>query len=357
MEEDSNDNSVFALRDQSFPLICTFEAFLKMLERTIINLDRQNFSDMKELTRHRPHKALSKKRTTERQTVHFYAFKVDYWPRFPKYLTKDTSVHLVFAEIMGVIKGSVSSRESLAPISREEYLTRSCRLAPTFASDAERSCVYDIFELYEKLKIERGDVDYIDRVVRIIRAVRSNWSLLRLLQSTFDEVYIDEIQDHRCLDIELFLCFLKDPRGFHLAGDTAQAISHDSTFRFEDIKLLFYEHFAGTRTSAQQGDLAKPQMFSLSKNYRSHQGILALASMVMELIWKGFPETVDKLNPEVGNLSGPKHVLFLECGVDILLSRNVASGEDSERASEFGSDQVILVRDTRSKLSLQNQVG
>ena len=357
MGEDCDDKSVFALRDQSFPLICTFEAFLQMLERTIINLDRQEFSDIKELTRHQAHKLSGKKRTTERQTVHFYVFKVDYWPRFPKYLTKDISVNLVFAEIMGVIKGSVSSQESLAPISREEYLTRSCRLAPTFASDEERSCVYDIFELYEKLKIERGDVDYIDRVVSIIRAVRSDWSLLQLLRSTFDEVYIDEIQDHRCLDIELFLCFLKDPRGFHLAGDTAQAISHDSTFRFADIKLLFYEHFAGSRTSTKQSDIAKPQIFTLSKNYRSHQGILALASMVMEMIWTGFPETVDKLNPEVGTLSGPKPVLFLECAVDILLSRNVAPSEDSERASEFGADQVILVRDTLSKHSLQNQVG
>ena len=357
IEEDSDIISVLTLRDQSFPLICTFDKFLQMLEKTITELDRQNFSDVRQLTGDQPHLSSSTKRSGERRTVDFYVFKVDYWPRLPENLIKEFSVNLVFAEIMGVIKGSVSSRKSLAPISREAYLTRSRRLAPTFASDAERSYVYDMFELYEKLKVGWGDIDYIDRVVRVLKAVRKDSSLRQLLRSTFDEIYIDEIQDHRCLDIELFLCFLKDARGFHLAGDTAQAISHDSTFRFADIKTLFYEHFAETGASIQQRDLAKPHMFTLSRNYRSHQGILNLASMVMEMIWKGFPETVDKLNPEFGNLSGPKPVLFLECGVDILLSRNVASSEISEHAAYFGAEQVILVRDTRTKTSLQDQVG
>ena len=36
-----------------------------------------------------------------------------------------------------------------------------------------------------------------------------------------------------------------------------------------------------------QAQLAQPTMFALSKNYRSHQGILALASQVMDWLWKG----------------------------------------------------------------------
>jgi hypothetical protein len=84
--------------------------------------------------------------------------------------------------------------------------------------------------------------------------------------------------------------------------------------------------------SAKQGQLARPTLFTLSKNYRSHQGVLALASLVMEMLWNGnivvsfsllswatrltetagFPETVDKLEPEIGQLSGPKPVLFGE---------------------------------------------
>ena len=354
VEEDSENDSVLTLRDQSFPLICTFERFLRILENTIVELDRQNFEN---LFRHQMHGITSTRHQPSRQSVDFYAFKVIYWPRFSQDLTKDLPVNLVFAEIMGVIKGSVFSRQSLAPISREEYLTRSCRMAPTFVSEAERLCVYDIFGLYEKLKVERGDVDDVDRVVRILRAVRRDSSLRQLLRSTFDEIYVDEIQDHRCLDTELFLSLLKDVRGLHCASDTAQAISQDSTFRFSDMKRLFHEHLAEISALTKQSELPEPQMFTLSRNYRSHQEVLAVSSLFRSMICKGFPDTVDKLDPEVGILSGPKPVLFLGCDVDILHTRNVALSKLSERATDFGAEQVVLVRDTKSKMNLQDQVG
>lgn len=74
---------------------------------------------------------------------------------------------------------------------------------------------------------------------------------------------------------------------YFLAGDTAQAISQDSTFQFSDIKRLFHEHFSASGAAANQKDIAQMEKFSLSKNYRSHHGILAVASFVMALLWKG----------------------------------------------------------------------
>lgn len=74
---------------------------------------------------------------------------------------------------------------------------------------------------------------------------------------------------------------------FSTAGDSAQCISRDSTFRFANIKALFYEHFSGSPAARLNPDLAKPELFCLSRNFRSHQGILSLASFVMELLWKG----------------------------------------------------------------------
>ena len=356
-EEDSANNTVLTLRDESFPLVCTWESFLGILENTSLKLHRQDFDTMGEPTDRQFDELANTKNSAHGQLVDFQAFKLDYWPHLSHALTKDLSVNLVFAEIMGVIKGSASSRGSLAPLSREEYLTRSCRLAPTFALEAERSRVYEIFKMYEKLKLEMCGADYVDRVVRLLRAVRRDPSLKQLLRSTFDEVYIDEIQDQRCLDIELLLSFIRDGRGFHFAGDTAQAISQDSTFRFSDIKALFYEHFVAASASTNQRELAHPEMFTLSKNYRSHQGILALASLVMGMIWKGFPQTVDKLDPEVGHLNGPKPVLF--CGVDfnILCSTNVGHITLSAGTADFGAEQVILVRDVQTKTRLQLQIG
>lgn len=92
---------------------------------------------------------------------------------------------------MGVIKGSLSSRESLKPLSREEYLRRSSRLAPNFQSEAERSRVYEAFQAYEGLKVASEGVDHVDRVVKLLRAIRGDQLLQQLLASTFDEVYID----------------------------------------------------------------------------------------------------------------------------------------------------------------------
>jgi len=66
------------------------------------------------------------------------------------------------------------------------------------------------------------------------------------------------------------------------AGDSAQCISNDSAFRFANVKALFYDHY-----SQFDPELAKPELFSLSKNFRSHQGILSLASFIMGLLWQG----------------------------------------------------------------------
>ncbi len=356
-EDNVGKEDVSTLRDHSFPLICTWDQFLQLLEKTIDAFDRQNFQGFDGNLGHRSAGSAGTKRSYHSQLVDDYAFQLDYWPRISHALTKDVSVSLVFAEIMGVIKGSTSSRDSLAPLLREEYLTRSCRLAPNFVLEEERSRVYDIFEMYEILKTERGDVDYVDCDVKILKAVRRDPSLKRVLRSTFDEVYIDEIQDQRCMDIELLLSFVRDGRGFHFAGDTAQAISQDSNFRFSDIKDIFFQHFSATSASANQRELARPKMFTLSKNYRSHQGILRLASLVMRLIWQGFPDTVDKLEPEIGSLNGPRPVLFVGVDHNILRSSDIGQNSLSAETSDFGAEQVILVRDANMKKSLQNQIG
>lgn len=112
------------------------------------------------------------------------------------------------------------------------------------------------------------------------------------------------------------------------AGDTAQCISKDSVFRFPEIKALFYEHYETIASQLKQPSFARPIQFSLAKNYRSHQGILSFASWVMQLLWHGmtgpessqlsvpnnfcigFPDTIDKLEPEIGQIGGPKPIIF-----------------------------------------------
>ena len=348
--------NILTLSDRSFPLICCFDDFLQILESTMTAVDRQNFDDVANATHLAEKNVLMTRQAQHKEVqVDSRSFRMDFWQRFSHNLTKGLSAPLVFAEIMGIVKGSEASRDRLLPLCREDYVRRSSRLAPTF-SEHERARVYDIFEAYEHMKRQDGRFDRVDQVVRLIMEVRKQPALGNALRAKFDEIYVDEVQDHHCLDIELLLSLVRDGRGFHCAGDTAQAISQDSTFRFADVKKMIFDHFGPAGDLTGQKELARPHMFTLPKNFRSHQGILALASIIMGLIWAGFPETVDKLEPEIGALSGPKPILFKGCDISILTS-GMGSNELSKSSRDFGAEQVILVRNEEAKRLLQHQIG
>lgn len=154
-------------------------------------MNRQDFNGLRAHPIDNTRIAKSATKKPKGQFVDSQAFRLDYWPRLPHLITNHISVDLVFAEIMGVIKGSTSSRDSLEPLSRKDYLTRSSRLAPNFQTESERSCVYEAFQAYEALKIASEDHDHVDRVVKLLKAIRGDLQLQRILTSTFDEVYID----------------------------------------------------------------------------------------------------------------------------------------------------------------------
>ncbi|KAI9889599.1 MAG: hypothetical protein M1814_005106 [Vezdaea aestivalis] len=370
-EEGGHIDTIFDLNNDSFPLVCTYENLLQLLELSITHSDQEHFEfpdlegndeEENELEtpdeigqQHRPRQLLTQ--VSEDQPVDFQSFKLDYWPRLPSNLTQRVPIELAFAEIMGVIEGSPHSREALTPLSRAQYIDLSSRLAPSFSREFERSRLYDIFEKYQALKARGGDLDDIDRVIRVVKALRRNMTLLDYLRTAIDEIYIDEVQDLRSLDIELLLNLLKDGSAFHFAGDTAQTISQDSTFRFQDVKALMHSHFAGIASATHRPEASRPQLFTLANNYRSHQGILGLASLVMEVLWKIFPETVDKLKPEVGKIHGPLPVMFLACDANIFALTGIEHSDRPRESLQFGAEQVILVRDTAMKRQLQGTLG
>ena len=290
------------------------------------------------------------------QIVDFKSFRHQYWTHFPPDLRKNLSVDLVFSEIMGTIKGSTYTCATLQSLGAQEYQALSVRVAPNFPSSNDRSRVFRIFETYEKLKLRAREIDSIDFVVSLLRRLQDDQHMRSRLASCFHEFYVDEVQDLRCIDISLLLSLGNDPRGFHFGGDTAQGISQDSTFRFQDVKVLFHDHFGRQSAAIGQGDLAKPLLFTLSRNYRSHQGILSLASSVMDLLFRNFPDTVDKSEPEIGTLVGPVPDLFLGCDASILMNR---VSEDSASPHEvlFGAEQVVITRNEEDKAKLVHIIG
>lgn len=123
--------------------------------------------------------------------IDFTDFKIEYWRRFPARFTKGILEDLAFMEIMGVIKGSMSFVSDPEPLSRDAYINKRWKLAPSFATDGERDAVYSIYESYERLKKTRSETDNIDRVIHVAKALNKNPDLWRRVEKFLDEVYVD----------------------------------------------------------------------------------------------------------------------------------------------------------------------
>ncbi|KAF8459690.1 P-loop containing nucleoside triphosphate hydrolase protein [Kalaharituber pfeilii] len=334
---EATNESLFTLKQNQFPLVCTFAHFLRLIENTIRENDKQKFAI-------REQKNVS-------EFVDFHFFKKVYWPHLSYQSASQHHLEagIVFSEIMGVIKGAASMRNGLKPLSKDEYLTRSPTLAPAFPTPVMREMIFNLYSQYERRRKQRGDEDAMDQMINILHGVR-RYGLEKRLRNIIHEIYVDEVQDQRPIEIELFLDLVENPLGIHFAGDSAQCISNDSAFRFANVKALFFDRYSNTKY-----ELAKPTLFSLSRNHRSHQGILKFASFVMSLLWKGFPTMVDNLGPEISMAWGDKPVIFVGACVTDLLAKvsGLAHVGSDDHASSVGSNkQVVIVRDdiTRSQL-------
>src|SRR6266542_6448391 len=84
----------------------------------------------------------------------------------------------------------------------------------------------------------------------------------------------------------------------------------------------------------------KPKQFELNINYRSHNGILRLASSVIDLIHHFFPDSIDQLSSEHGEVGGPR---------PLITDRLNLKKEKEDSIIEFGASQVIIVRDDDAK--------
>lgn len=79
------------------------------------------------------------------------------------------------------------------PLSRAEYLSKTSKVSPAFASEVEREKVYQSFERYERQKKQRNQLDELDRVSSLLKLLKGNTSLETLIRQSFEEVYVDGI--------------------------------------------------------------------------------------------------------------------------------------------------------------------
>ncbi|KAF3170946.1 hypothetical protein TWF225_010685 [Orbilia oligospora] len=347
-EDEITTTSLLDVDDKSWPMICTFDSFATMLGRSLRFAQRNVFSSDSETSNI----------DTSNRRVDFGKFKRSYWPSFPTSAKKGLSVDGVFSEISGVIKAS-SSASAYQPLSEQQYQDLSYRVAPNFRPGPEREAVYGLYKAYEKRKTFFREWDDLDRIFELHRLLARDEKLSSRLRSQVTEVFVDEVQDQRLPEIELLLDLVNDIKSFAFAGDTAQCISRDSCFRFQDLKNLFFQKYESLGALARQKNLAKLNLFTLSKNYRTHNGILKLAAKIVDVLSTTFPYAIDKFSPELGDFDGPSPTVFNGFSSEDFINFILRDGEEGGAAviSEFGAEQVLIVRDEEAKYLLSKAMG
>jgi hypothetical protein len=134
---------------------------------------------------------------------------------------------------------------------------------------------------------------------------------------------------------ELALCLLavnSDPRNLLLAGDTAQAVEAGSSFRFEEVRSLFYQ--VARRIKGESVFPQAQKVDHLSRNYRSHAAILKIASLPLDALQICFSATNTTLPEDKGLGQGPTP--------GIVITKN-----DLEQALLLARDRkmVVITRD------------
>jgi hypothetical protein len=141
--------------------------------------------------------------------------------------------------------------------------------------------------------------------LRLNTAPRRSLSLLLLFRFLFPDLLFivnTYTKDMTQAEIGVFV-LLAGGRSdaLFLAGDTAQAVAHGVDFRFEEVRSVVHDISGGKQW------IAKP--IKLHKNFRSHEGILRVANMVLEQLHAVFPYAALKMQPDTGLVYGPPPAL------------------------------------------------
>ncbi|XP_028673375.2 TPR and ankyrin repeat-containing protein 1-like [Erpetoichthys calabaricus] len=299
------------------------------------------------------------KEADPRVFVTYEVFNSEMWPKMIKGRSFSNPA-LVWKEIKSFLRGSFESFSSPDGfLSKEQYYTLGRKRAPNFQED--RSEIYSLFQIYQQIKRQRGYFDEED----ILFNLSQRLSKLDEIPWSIHELYGDEIQDFTQAELMLLMKFINDPNAMFLTGDTAQSIMKGVAFRFSDLHSLFYyanksgmnRRRRQRNTKQEQFIVRKPKrIYQLYQNYRSHSGILNMASGVVDLLQHFFPESFDRLPRDCGLFDGPKPTLMESCSVSdlaILLRGN----KRKSQPIEFGAHQVILVANEAAKEAIPEELS
>ncbi|KAL8569952.1 hypothetical protein ACOMHN_056384 [Nucella lapillus] len=287
-----------------------------------------------------------------RREVTYSVFAHEIWSKITKKIQVNYHPSLVWTEIMSFIKGSFASlTQPKGFLDQDGYEKLGRKQAPNFTGSRHK--VYELFLRYTDYKRQNGLYDEADLVFNIYQRLKTVGPLPWVLH----EVFVDETQDFTQAELTVLIRLAHSPNDMFLTGDTAQSIMRGVSFRFSDLKTLFHYAKQSLKARGKTGMLEVPrQVYQLTHNYRSHAGILSLASAVLDLLVEYFPESFDRLEKDQGLFDGPQPVV-LESGSPADLALLLSGNKRKTSHIEFGAHQVILVVNEEARNKLPEELG
>ena len=266
---------------------------------------------------------------------------------------KNTDPLLIWMEIKSFIKGSRKAVESeKGYLTQEEYEKLGAKMAPNFAGSRQE--VYRMFEKYQHFIKHRAKEHLFDEC-EFIHNLFKRLCKLREVPFSIHSFYVDEVQDFTQAELSILLRCCKDPNDLFLTGDTAQSIMRGVSFRFSDLRSLFYKANIQVKNIGKKDKVTVPRVDKLTINFRSHSGVLKLAASVIDVLQEFFPNSFDCLPEDEGMFPGPTPTLLDSCNFSDLAL--VLRGNKRESSSiEFGAHQVIIVQSEDAKRALPSEL-
>ena len=308
----------------------------------------------------------STKSKETRIEIDFTVFSDKIFPRISASLVKNevkyVSAASLWTEIHSYIKGGVEAlRSQSGRLTRVQYNALGVKMAPVFKQTllddmpadraGTRDLVYTLYEEYEKERARLDGYDVADVVFHIYRQLEEYPDQAR---TAVHSMFVDETQDFTQAELALFVRVVEDKNDTFFSGDTCQTIALGVNFRFEDLKSIFqYEKMRQQQENAGASLPAKhvvkiPQVHYLDINYRTHNGILAAAAGIVDLLEHFFGNTIDSMPREKGFFEGNRPILLSETAEDD--AAVMILGSDRKHSQiEFGAHQVLLMRTQASK--------
>ena len=297
-------------------------------------------------------KRINKAKMPERREVTSSYFVDKVWQKISKKASlKNIKLDplLVWMEIKSFIKGSINSIEKKdGHLSRDEYMLLGRKIAHNYAD--QRDDIFNIFLLYHTYMKHQNDENVFDEC-DLTKSLYSRLNSLKNLPWSIHSIYVDEVQDFTQAELAILLRVCRNPNNLFLTGDTAQSIMRGISFRFSELRYLFYCAQKQAKREVRAPKITMPEVKHLEINFRSHTGILKLAASIIDLMKRFFPDSFDCLPEDEGMFPGPIPIVLDSCNVSDL-ALVMRSNKRESSAIEFGAHQVIIVQSEEAKRNI-----